>query len=125
MIYKGGTKELREAMAPSFIEWDFDGWDIADGYGKDPSEWRAMTERDIDHVNRHGFLFRRKPKTIKCGGVEFPEPNGEGNPTHWVDVSFGLAGSTQSYRCKGFRHVSEENAEAHFDALIAISKGEG
>lgn len=67
-IYQGGTQELREAMAEAFVSGDWSGWEIKDWN----TDWVPMCDEDIEHINRDGFSFRRKRRTMTLNGVGRP-----------------------------------------------------
>ncbi len=77
--------------------------------------------------------YRFKPKMIKCGGLEFPEPMQvapEIDTRYWLatmlDGVFEYRWKNDSFDQKvlslGICHLTEEAAEAHAMALIALTE---
>ncbi len=81
--------------------------------------------------------YRRKPRTIRIGGMDVPEPVRvaleKGTP-YWMPVlmssgTFAIAYSwdggsaDQRWLARGFIHLTQKAAEAHGRALVALTEG--
>jgi hypothetical protein len=83
------------------------------------------------------LYYRRKPRTIKIGDIEVPEPLREAPATGtevWVIFSTGLSSPVDWFRWanrednrdwlqRGFCHLTEAAALKHAEALITLSGG--
>ena len=81
------------------------------------------------------FEYRFKPRMIKCGDLEFPEPM-RFAPEYgsnyyvvgiltkrYVNLEIWRGGATERYWLdRGLCHATEESAEAHAKALIALTE---
>jgi hypothetical protein len=81
--------------------------------------------------------YRRKPRTIKIGGIEVPEPLREAPATGarvWVISSTGLSSpvdwflwanreDNRNWLQRGICHLTEVAALKHAEALITLSGG--
>ncbi|MDC9615855.1 hypothetical protein PSI19_18670 [Xenorhabdus khoisanae] len=100
-------------------------------YGKN---WHTLkSECGFDHV----FAYRLKPRTIKIGSYDVPEPvrnESEINDGEFYHVPYFLNGFADTYRCvwvgndhemerlrNGLIHKDRESAELHARALIALT----
>ncbi len=119
-------------------------------YAKDAAEsetpWKNWEFRNIcndewENMSCHPSWvetckYRRKPKTIRIGDMEVPEPMKtapEYGTVYWFPsfrhstsvnnfIWSGNAGDNRMLQC-GFCHATKEAAEAHAQALILISGG--
>ena len=80
-------------------------------------------------------IYRFKPRMIRCGDLEFPEPMQvapEAGTKYWAicttaypdAVICGMWADSVINRCflqRGFYHATKEAAEAHANALIALT----
>lgn len=101
---------------------------------RDGREWEPCYEHPAWHVN---MQYRRKPRTIRIGAVDVPEPLRLA-PAAGVMVwcarvlntdycESWLYCDTDGQRralARGLLHTDREAAMAHGEALVALSKGE-
>ena len=121
------TQPLKHAK---FIHAWADGEDVQylDDY---ISEWILIGE---SHVRCDDNEYRLKPKMIRCGDMEFPEPMRvapEIGTKYWVTsltgpqphyMSWSGTVGEQRYLKSGICHATQEAAKAHAKALIALTE---
>lgn len=103
-------------------------------FSKTQDEWVALGANPPWSPNRQ---YRRKPKTIRIGDMEVPEPMKtapEYGTVYWFPSfpysetadNFAWSGDDVDNRMlqRGLCHATQEAAEAHAKALIKVSGGE-
>jgi len=117
---------------------------IAWANGEDIQFKNSTVGRFLDYDDRAGFIpcfndpeteWRIKPRTIKIGDMEVPEPLREapekGSMFYLVTPHIGPSGlmwrhqyHDERWQSLGLCHATIEAAEAHAQALIAVSGGD-
>ena len=110
---------------------------IAWAHGVEVEFWNECSDQWADVGEAHYWTpdweYRFKPKMIRCGEMEFPEPM---RVAPELDTRFWLATTLEDvlvYRwendafdqkvlSRGICHLTEEAAEAHARALIALTE---
>ena len=100
------------------------------------TEWGHATFNDVEKFvnNPNGFITRRKPRAIRIGNMDVPEPlrvapemgatfwlvlmTYETSRFEWVDNRVG-----RDWLKRGLVHSTQEAAEQHRRALILVSGG--
>lgn len=123
-IYKGGMKELLEAMVDNFLQWDWSDWQFRNAMN-DSSPWKDMKIEHLMYIESAMYEFRLKPTTIKINGFEVPKPDTVGGFNQAPYVEIAVKDSNHKIiNALNFDHSCLQNARAHFDALVKASKGE-
>lgn len=127
--YKGHKHAALMALYAADAAENAEPWRLWEAWQGDARGWTPLTESPVWNPARS---YRRKPRTIRIGAVDVPEPLRVA-PEHWAVVyRVDLASPAECLRVNwtesdrtnldaGILHATEQAAREHTRALIALS----